>query len=194
MSSAGCDYQEEIAQHPALHQLDIGEEQDRKEEYKYDQLYLSNYATSNIKDGWPASPVSATSRSSARATTVCGSGWIPRSWPPADLTAGDVTAAIRDQNKQVAAGRLGQPPSPRRAENFQLTLEHPGRLDAPSNSAPWWSRPRLGSRPTSETWSHDPRPEQKGVELGAKNYDVNSYLDGDPPSPWPFSSCPAPMP
>jgi len=26
----------------------------------------------------------------------------------------------------------------------------------------------------------DDRPDQKGVELGAKNYDVNSYLDGDP--------------
>src|SRR5262249_18052422 len=26
----------------------------------------------------------------------------------------------------------------------------------------------------------DDRPGQKGVELGAKNYDVNSYLDGDP--------------
>src|SRR5262249_21240172 len=26
----------------------------------------------------------------------------------------------------------------------------------------------------------DNRPGQQGVELGAKNYDVNSYLDGDP--------------
>src|SRR5262249_53572808 len=26
----------------------------------------------------------------------------------------------------------------------------------------------------------DDRPEQKGIELAAKNYDVNSYLDGEP--------------
>ena len=40
------------------------------------------------------------------------------------MTAGDVTAAIREQNRQVAAGRLGQPPTPA-GQDFQLTAQHP---------------------------------------------------------------------
>jgi len=34
-----------------------------------------------------------------------------------NLTAGDVVKAIREQNMQVAAGRLGQPPAPRRSRS-----------------------------------------------------------------------------
>ena len=45
------------------------------------------------------------------------------------MTAGDVTAAIRKQNRQVAAGRLGQPPTPA-GQDFQLTLNTLGRLES----------------------------------------------------------------
>ena len=40
----------------------------------YDQLYLSNYATIQIRMRWPASRASATCSSSASRTTACASG------------------------------------------------------------------------------------------------------------------------
>src|SRR6202046_5102116 len=43
------------------------------------------------------------------------------------LTAGDVVAAIREQNVQVAAGQLGAPPAANGA-NFQLAINTKGRL------------------------------------------------------------------
>ncbi|WP_164066389.1 efflux RND transporter permease subunit, partial [Serratia marcescens] len=43
------------------------------------------------------------------------------------MTAGDVVAALREQNVQVAAGQLGAPPAPGQAA-FQLSVDAPGRL------------------------------------------------------------------
>src|SRR5947199_1182576 len=44
-----------------------------------------------------------------------------------NMTAGDVVAAIRAQNAQVATGQIGQPPSPR-GQVFQVPLATVGRL------------------------------------------------------------------
>ena len=57
-------------------------------------------------------PASPTSPTSANATTVFGPGSIPSSWRPLNLTATDVVTAIAQQNLQVAAGQIGQPPNP----------------------------------------------------------------------------------
>src|SRR5207253_2475727 len=96
--------------------------------YKYDQLYLSNFATIRIKDAL---------------ARVAGVGdvqflgprdysmriWLdPVKLAARNLTAGDVTGAVRKQNQQVAAGRLGQPPTPT-GQNLQLTLNTLGRLE-----------------------------------------------------------------
>ena len=74
---------------------------------RYDQLYLSNFATAQRQRRPGAhSRASAMSRFSARATTACGSGWT-RKTRRAEMTASDVIRAIKEQNVQVAAGRLG---------------------------------------------------------------------------------------
>src|SRR6266481_2058666 len=84
----------------------------KKERFKFDQLYLSNYATIYVKDEL------------ARVTgvgdvTFLGPRdysmrvWLdPQKLAARNMTAGDVVTAIREQNVQVAAGRLGAPPSP----------------------------------------------------------------------------------
>ena len=151
-----------------------------KERYAYDQLYLSNYATINIKDAL---------------ARIKGVGdvqflgprdysmriWLdPQKLAARNLTASDVTAAIRKQNQQVAAGRLGQPPTPT-GQNTQLTLNTLGRL----TSAEEFRRMVVksdanGSLTYLQDVIADSRKGQDGVELGAKNYDVNSYLDGEP--------------
>ncbi len=56
--------------------------------------------------------------------------WLdPEKLASRNMTAGDVIRAIREQNVQVAAGRLGQPPAPS-GQNFQLTLNTLGRLES----------------------------------------------------------------
>jgi multidrug efflux pump len=152
----------------------------KKERFKFDQLYLSNYATNYVKD---------------EVARVKGVGdvtflgprdfsmriWLdPQKLASRNMTAGDVTRAIREQNVQVAAGRLGQPPTPS-GQNFQLTLNTLGRLETAKQFRDIVVKTDAdGSATYLRDVVADDRPGQEGVELGAKNYDVNSYLDGDP--------------
>jgi multidrug efflux pump len=152
----------------------------KEKRFKYDQLYLSNYATIYIKDEL------------ARLTgvgdvTFLGPRdysmriWLdPQKLAARNMTAGDVIKGIREQNVQVAAGRLGQPPAPA-GQDFQLTLNTLGRLETEDQfRAIVVKTDADGSLTYLRDVVADDRPGQKGVELGAKNYDVNSYLDGDP--------------
>ena len=54
--------------------------------------------------------------------------WLdPNKTASRNLTATDVVTAIREQNRQVAAGALGGPPAPN-ATAFQLSVNTQGRL------------------------------------------------------------------
>src|SRR5438874_1043880 len=154
--------------------------QTKKDRFKFDQLYLSNYATIFIKDEL------------ARVTgvgdvTFLGPRdysmriWLdPQKLAARNMTASDVVRAVQEQNVQVAAGRLGQPPAPA-GQNFQLTLNTLGRLESDDQFSKIVVKSDAdGSVTYLRDVVSDDRPGQKGVELAAKNYDVNSYLDGDP--------------
>ncbi len=94
---------------------------------KNDPVYLSNYATIYLRDEL------------ARVPGVAGVGYLGqrdysmRAWLDPDrlaalhLNAFDVVTAIAQQNVQVAAGQVGQPPVPR-GQQFQLTINTRGRL------------------------------------------------------------------
>jgi multidrug efflux pump len=152
----------------------------QQERFKFDQLYLSNYATIYVKDELARiNGVGDVSFLGPRDYSM--RVWLdPQKLAARNMTAGDVIKSIREQNVQVAAGRLGQPPTPA-GQNFQLTLNTLGRLESEEQfraivvkTAP------DGSATYLRDVVADDRSGQKGVELGAKNYDVNSYLDGDP--------------
>ena len=51
-----------------------------------------------------------------------------------NLTAGDVIRVLREQNVQVAAGQIGQPPAPQ-GQDFQYTMSTLGRLVEPEQFA-----------------------------------------------------------
>jgi multidrug efflux pump len=97
---------------------------------RYDEVYLRNYASLQVKDVLARIPGAGDVR-------VFGSGdYAMRVWLNPDkiaarnLTAGDVVSAIREQNVQVAAGAIGQPPvsSP---VGFELQINAKGRLVSP---------------------------------------------------------------
>jgi multidrug efflux pump len=93
---------------------------------RYDDLYLRNYATLNVKDQLARIPGMGD-------VQLFGSGdyamrvWLdPQKVAGRNLTATDVVNAIREQNVQVAAGVVGQGPS--KGAEFQLTVNTQGRL------------------------------------------------------------------
>ena len=104
------------------------------------------------------------------------------------LTAGDVIKAIQEQNVQVAAGRLGQPPVPA-GRNCLISLRSTPKAVWSTRISSAISSSRPGERGQNvflrdvvrdAKYDKDGDATDKGIELGAKNYDVNSYLDGKP--------------
>src|SRR5205085_11504663 len=93
----------------------------------YDQLYMSNYATIRLTD------VIAGVEGVGEARNFAQQDYSMRVWLDPDrlqsrnLTAGDVIRVLREQNVQVAAGQIGQPPVPT-GQDFQYTLSTLGRL------------------------------------------------------------------
>lgn len=93
----------------------------------YDQLYMSNYATIKLKDAL------ARVEGVGEAVVFGAQDYSMRVWLDPDklqsrnLTAGDVIRVLREQNVQVAAGQIGQPPVPQ-GQDLQYTISTLGRL------------------------------------------------------------------
>jgi hydrophobic/amphiphilic exporter-1 (mainly G- bacteria), HAE1 family len=94
----------------------------------YDSLFLSNYATINIRDELSRLP-------GVGNVTVFGAGqysmrvWLdPNKLQVRGLMPQDVIQAIQQQSQQVTAGQVGAPPTPA-GQAFQYTLNVNGRLE-----------------------------------------------------------------
>jgi HAE1 family hydrophobic/amphiphilic exporter-1 len=95
---------------------------------RYDSLFLSNYATINLKDELARLP-------GVGNVTVFGAGqysmriWLdPNKLQVRGLVPQDVIQSIQQQSQQVSAGQVGSPPTPP-GQAFQYTLNVNGRLD-----------------------------------------------------------------
>ncbi|RVT94913.1 efflux RND transporter permease subunit [Sphingomonas crocodyli] len=137
-----------------------------------DRGYISNYALTQVRD---------------RLSRIDGVGdvrlfgsrdygmrvWIdPGRAAALDLTAGEIVAALRAQNVQVAAGTIGQPPYDT-GSAFQMNVETQGRLTDPAQFADIVIRTDPDGRQV--------RVKDVGrVELGAEDYNSNTYFSGKP--------------
>src|SRR6188768_4031808 len=92
-----------------------------------DNLYLSNYATIQLRDELSRLP------GVGDITYLGQRDYSMRIWLDPDqmavrnLSTGDIVQAIEQQNTQVAAGQIGQPPAPS-DQVFQYTMSTLGRL------------------------------------------------------------------
>ena len=92
-----------------------------------DGLYLSNYATNNLIE--PLARVPGV----ASVNVMGDKSYAMRLWLNPDrmsalnITVGDVTNALREQNLIVAAGKLGQSPAPN-TQQFEYSIQAQGRL------------------------------------------------------------------
>src|SRR6516162_8645151 len=138
----------------------------------HDALYLSNYATINLKD--------AVARLEGVGDVIIlgQQDYSMRVWLDPDklqsrnLTVNDVIRVLREQNVQVAAGQIGQPPVPK-GQDFQYTLSTLGRLV----EAEQFADIVLKTGSDGEvTYLKD----VSRTELGARNQDTLGRLDGRP--------------
>jgi multidrug efflux pump len=140
----------------------------------YSSLYLSNYATIQIKDAI------ARLEGVGDVTILGQQDYSMRVWLDPDklqsrnLTVNDVIRVLREQNVQVAAGQIGQPPVPR-GQDFQYTLSTLGRLV----EAEQFANIILKTGTDGEvTYLRD----VSRTDLGARSQDQLSQLDGRPSS------------
>ncbi len=138
----------------------------------YDQLYLSNYTVTRIKDELARVPgVSDIGMMGQRDYSM--RVWVdPSKLAERNLVAGDVVRAIREQNAQVAAGVIGTSPA-RNDQKLEITLNTLGRLSAAEDFESIVVKVGEEGRLV--------RIKDIGrVELGAKNQDVSVVFDGKP--------------
>src|SRR5256885_2035812 len=138
----------------------------------YDQLYMSNYATIQLKDALArvdgVGDVSIFGQQDYSMRV-----WLdPDKLQARNLTADDVIRVLREQNVQVAAGQIGQPPVPR-GQDFQYTLSTLGRL----GEAEQFADIILKTGTDGEvTYLKD----VSRTELGARSQNTLLRLDGQP--------------
>jgi multidrug efflux pump len=139
---------------------------------RYDQLYIGNYALIQVRD------VLKRIDGVGDVTLFGLREYSMRVWLDPDrlssrnLTTSDVIQALREQNIQVASGVIGQPPAPAGVA-LQLPVSTLGRLLEPEQFENIILKRSEDGRITRVR-------DVARIELGARDYTVNSYLDNQP--------------
>jgi multidrug efflux pump len=138
-----------------------------------DTLFLSNYASINLLDELKRLPGVAD-------VTIFGARdysmrvWLnPEKMARLNVTTAEVAGALRAQNAQYAAGRIGNEPAPP-GQSIVYTVTATGRLVEPEQFGEIVVRtagPGMGILRLKDI---------ARVELGALNYDASNTLDGQP--------------
>jgi hydrophobe/amphiphile efflux-1 (HAE1) family protein len=135
-----------------------------------DVAYLANYVTLQVRDRI------ARVKGVADANSLGGQDFTMRIWldpehlAARNLTAGDVTRALREQNLQIAGGSLGQPPVPAGVD-FQYTVVAQGRLLTTQEFGEVVVK-------TGKDGDVTRVRDVARVELGARDYASKTYMDG----------------
>ncbi|WP_339688309.1 multidrug efflux RND transporter permease subunit [Gimesia maris] len=137
-----------------------------------DQLYISNFAFLRIRDSLMRLDGVGDIR------VAGGNEYSMRIWLDIEkmthvgLTVGDVVQQVRQQNAQVAAGVIGQPPIDESGA-FQLNVTTQGRLQEEDEFGQIVVKRGDDGRVTRLS-------DVARIELGAQDYSRISYLDGKP--------------
>jgi len=134
-------------------------------------VYMADYATVNLIDELKRLP-------GVGDVTLFGSGYSMRIWLQPDkmarlgVTPTDVANAIRAQNQQYAAGKIGAEPAPE-GQALTYTVTARGRLVTPEQFGNIVVR---AGGPNGVLRISD----VARVELGAQSYDTSTSVDGNP--------------
>jgi multidrug efflux pump len=139
---------------------------------RYDQLYIGNFALIQVRDALRrVAGVGDVNLFGLREYSM--RIWLdPERLSSRDLTAGDIVEALRAQNIQVASGIVGQAPLPP-GHASQIPVTTLGRLRDPEEFEGVIVKTGADGRVTRIR-------DVARIELGARDYSVNSYLDNQP--------------
>ena len=145
------------------------------EDPRYDEIFFTNYALLNIVDELRRIP------GVASAEIVGAKEYSIRVWLHPDklaqlgLTPSDVVEAVREQNSQFAAGRIGQSPN-QDAVDFTFSVTTQGRLTEPEQFEQIVLK-------TTQDGGIAKLGDVARVELGARDYDFSGLRQGKPTVP-----------
>ena len=136
----------------------------------FDDLFLSNYASINIVDILKRLPGVGDVQIFGEKKYAMRLWLNPDKLTSMEMTAMDVIAAVQEQNVQVAAGKIGDTPSPP-DQTFTYSINTLGRLSSPEQFEDIIIRTRTDGSVV--------RVKDVGrVELGAENYGWFGHLNG----------------
>ncbi|MBI3845194.1 MAG: multidrug efflux RND transporter permease subunit [Planctomycetes bacterium] len=138
---------------------------------EFTDLYLANYLLINVND--QVKRIAGVGDTVIRPSKDYGMRiWLdPDKLRVRRLTTVDVNNALREQNVQVAAGVIGQPPVPA-GQGFQYTVTTLGRLETPEQ----FGKIIVKADGNRVTYLKD----VARIELGARAYDTLGRVDGVP--------------
>ena len=139
---------------------------------RYDQLYIGNFALIQVRDALRRiEGVGEVSLFGLREYSM--RVWLdPGRLASRSIATSDVVASLREQNIQVASGTVGQPPIPE-GHSFQIPVTTLGRLRDPAQFENIVVKTGSDGRITRVR-------DIARIELAARDYSVNSYLDNQP--------------
>jgi hydrophobe/amphiphile efflux-1 (HAE1) family protein len=139
---------------------------------RYDQLYIGNYALIQVRDALRRiEGVGDVNLFGLREYSM--RVWLdPARLASRNIATSDVVQALREQNVQVASGIVGQPPAPS-GHAFQIPVTTLGRLREPEEFENIVIKTAPGGLITRVR-------DVARIELAARDYSVNSYLNNQP--------------
>ncbi|RKX47019.1 MAG: hydrophobe/amphiphile efflux-1 family RND transporter [Verrucomicrobia bacterium] len=139
---------------------------------RYDDIFLANYVTLRVKDEIARVPGVGEVQSYGAGDYSMRIWMDPDKMKARGLVADDIVNAVREQNLQVAAGQIGEPPVPK-GQAYQMTMNVQGRLLEAEEFSDIVIRTGKNGRVLRIR-------DVARVELGAQTYVVGSTLNGLP--------------
>ena len=142
---------------------------------RYDDLYLSNYATIHVKDEiFRLEGVGDIAYLGQRDYSI--RIWLdPEKLAALDMSATEVVKALQNQNIPLASGQLGQQPAPS-GQTFTLPTDALGRLKTTEQFGDVIVRSDPGG-PNGEASRFVRMRDVARIELGAQKYDQSAFFD-----------------
>ena len=142
------------------------------EDGRFDDFYTSNYVTLNVLDRIKRIP-GTTNVQIFGAKDYAMRIWIkPDRMAQLKLTAGDIAAALNEQNAQFAAGKVGQAPN-NNGQELVYTITAQGRLQ----DVEQFENVLIRVNPDGSSLR---LKDVARVELGSKDYDFTGRINGKP--------------
>jgi len=137
---------------------------------RYDDIFLANYVALRVKDEVARVPGVGEVQAFGAGDYSMRIWFNPEKMKARGVTADDIVASVREQNLQVAAGQIGEPPAPE-GQAYQMTINVKGRLLEADEFGDIVIR-------TGEDGRVLRIRDVADVELGAKTYVLGSSLTG----------------